>query len=129
MIFGPQRNVLHVARKFMEFFVEETCGYCTPCRVGNVLLYQGLCKILDGKGEMADLEYLQDLGQTVKTASRCGLGQTSANPVLTTLKNFRPVYEGLVRTDTQGMQASFDIQAALQDAQKLAGRQSVHFAS
>ena len=86
MIFGPERNVLAVAEKFLDFFIEESCGYCTPCRVGNVLLKERLNKIIHGFGEPADLDYLQDLGTTVKTMSRCGLGQTSANPVLTTLK-------------------------------------------
>jgi [NiFe] hydrogenase diaphorase moiety large subunit len=73
----------------MEFFIEESCGYCTPCRVGNVLLKERSIAS-SRRGEPADLDYLRELGDTVKTTSRCGLGQTSPNPVLTTLKNFRP---------------------------------------
>ncbi|MBN2582404.1 MAG: NADH:ubiquinone oxidoreductase, partial [Planctomycetes bacterium] len=127
MVFGPKRNLLKVVRKFLEFFIEESCGYCTPCRVGNVLLLERLNKILAGKGEPSDLPYLEQLGQTVKTASRCGLGQTSPNPVLTTLKNFRSAYESLVKEAPDGLQPSFDISAALGDAEAIAGRESVHF--
>lgn len=127
MVFGPGRNILEVVEKNMEFFIEESCGYCTPCRVGNVLLKQRLAQIIAGRGEMADLDYLQQLGETVKMTSRCGLGQTSANPILTTLANFRSAYESLVTKDAGGMQPSFDIKAALTDAQAITGRESVHF--
>ena len=125
MVFGPKRNVLEAAHMFMDFFVEESCGYCTPCRVGNVLLKDRLEKILNGQGEPGDLDYLQELGQTVKVLSRCGLGQTSSNPVLTTLKNFRNVYEGLVKVNQDKFQSSFDIKAALTPARKIIGRESV----
>jgi [NiFe] hydrogenase diaphorase moiety large subunit len=126
MVFGPERNVLWVAEQFMDFFIEESCGYCTPCRVGNTLLRQKLVQILEGHGEPADIEYLNDLGNTVKTTSRCGLGQTSPNPVLTTIKNFRSAYNALLKERPDGMQASFDLRAAVRDAEKLAGRRSVH---
>ncbi len=126
MVFGPERDVLHVADRFMDFFIEESCGYCTPCRVGNVLLKERLGKIIAGRGEPSDLPYLEDLGQTIKVASRCGLGQTSANPILTTLKNFRSVYEGRVKEATDGRQPSFDLAAAVGDAEAIAGRKSVH---
>ncbi|PLX33328.1 MAG: NADH:ubiquinone oxidoreductase [Ignavibacteria bacterium] len=127
MIFGPKRDLLEVVEYFMEFFIEESCGYCTPCRVGNVLLKQRLQKIMEGKGEPSDLAYLEDLGNSVKSTSRCGLGQTSANPILSTLKNFRPLYEALVKED-QPFQPTFDIQKALGVAKGIAGRSSMHFA-
>ncbi len=126
MVLGPERNVLAAADKFMEFFVEESCGYCTPCRVGNVLLKERLERIIAGKGEPADLEYLQELGQTVKIMSRCGLGQTSANPVLTTLKNFRATYNALVKKRTDGLQPAFDLLAAVGEAEAIVGRKSEH---
>jgi [NiFe] hydrogenase diaphorase moiety large subunit len=125
MIFGSDRDLLKVAAKFMEFFVEESCGYCTPCRVGNVLLKERLDRILAGFGETGDLQYLQDLGETVKAASRCGLGQTSANPILTTLKNFRGHYEARVKKDTNGTQPMFDLHAAVSQAEVISGRFSV----
>jgi len=127
VVLGPGRDVLQAVSHFMEFFIEESCGYCTPCRVGNVLLKQRLDRILAGKGEPGDLAYLEALGRTVKTASRCGLGQTSPNPILTTLKNFRSLYESRVQEATEGRQRSFDIHAALRDAESIAGRESVHF--
>lgn len=125
MVFGANRNILHVVKKFMEFFVEESCGYCTPCRVGNVLLLEKVEAILAGQGEPADLAYLQNLAETIKATSRCGLGQTSPNPVLSTLKNFRPAYEALLRKDANGSCPTFDIHKAVSDASRISGRKSV----
>jgi [NiFe] hydrogenase diaphorase moiety large subunit len=127
MVFGPHRNLLEVAQAFMEFFVEESCGYCTPCRVGNVLLKERLDRIVAGKGEPGDLAYLRDLAETVKTASRCGLGQTSPNPVLSTLKNFPDRYQALVAERTDGSRPSFDVHAALAESRAITGRESVSF--
>jgi len=126
MVFGPDRNILEVAAAFLDFFVEESCGYCTPCRVGNVLLKERLDRIIAGKGEPSDLDYLQDLGETVKTMSRCGLGQTSPNPVLTTLKNFRSCYEAMVKQRDDGLISAFDLEAEVSQAQAVTGRASVH---
>jgi len=127
MVFGPNRTILTKVRDYLEFFVEESCGYCTPCRVGNSLLLERINRIIDGKGEPADLDYLQELGETVKTASRCGLGQTSPHPVLSTLKNFRGEYEALVKPVEDGLQPAFDVKATLTDAEAIAGRASVVF--
>ncbi len=126
MIFGPGRNLLQVVQKFMEFFVEESCGYCTPCRVGNRLIKERLDRIIAGKGEKTDLAYLEQLVEMVKAASRCGLGQTSPNPVLSTLKNFRQCYEALLLKETGGMQPAFDLKEAVKDAENIAARASVH---
>jgi [NiFe] hydrogenase diaphorase moiety large subunit len=127
MVFGPDRDLVDVAHQFLEFFVEETCGYCTPCRAGNVLLKQAVEKILAGHGVPADLEALQELSETIKTMSRCGLGQTSANPVLTGLKNFRSAWESRCKADGTGFQPTFDIRKALGVAEGLVGRKSVLF--
>ena len=124
MIFGPKRNVLKVAARFLDFFVEEGCGYCTPCRVGMQLMQRKLEEILAGRGETGDLEYLESLGATIKTASRCGLGQTAPNPVLSTLKNFRPEYEALLQDPVDGQRRAFDAKAALAEAEAIAGRES-----
>jgi [NiFe] hydrogenase diaphorase moiety large subunit len=118
--------MLEVASQFMEFFVEESCGYCTPCRVGNVLIKQRLERIRQGLGLKEDLDYLEELCLTVKKMSRCGLGQTSPNPVQSTLANFRQLYEAkLYQKPTQGMQPSFDLHAALADAVSAQGRKPV----
>jgi [NiFe] hydrogenase diaphorase moiety large subunit len=111
---------------FNEFFAEESCGYCTPCRVGNVLIKERLEKIMAGKGQTTDLAYLEDICKTMKIASRCGLGQTAGNPVTTTLANFRSVYESKVKDVTDGMMPGFDLAEAVSDASKIAGRPSVH---
>ena len=126
IVLGKGRDLLKVAAEFMEFFVEESCGYCTPCRVGNVLIKERLDKILAGLGEPRDMAYLEQLGQTVKTASRCGLGQTSANPVLSTLKNFPELYQTLVKCQTEGFQRSFDLAAAVSQAEAITGRKMIH---
>lgn len=127
MVFGPERNLLEVVEYFMDFFIEESCGYCTPCRVGNVLLKQRLVDIIHGQGEPSDLTYLEELGASVKATSRCGLGQTSPNPILSSLKNFRPLYQALVK-EGQQFQPTFNIQNALSTAKDIAGRPSMHFA-
>jgi [NiFe] hydrogenase diaphorase moiety large subunit len=124
MVFGPHRDLLKVTHSFMEFFVEESCGYCTPCRVGNVLLTQGLHKILQGNGQPADLDYLKNLGETVKATSRCGLGQTSPNPVLSTLEKFPEEYEKRVQTTEKGQDPGFDLAEAVAEAAQITGRDS-----
>ncbi len=125
MTFGPGRDVLKTAHCFLDFFIHESCGYCTPCRVGNVLLRERLERVMRGRGEPADLDYLQELGGTIKATSRCGLGQTSPNPVLSSLASFRPLYEALVRPDRDGLKRSFDLEAAVREAEGIVGRASV----
>ncbi len=132
IVFNKERNVVDIARQFMDFFVEESCGYCTPCRVGNVLLRNKLVEILCGHGAPEDLPYLEELGRTTKLASRCGLGQTSPNPVLSTLENFRPAYDALLKKGRghkgeEPFLAAFDIHAALAEGSRLAERASVVF--
>ena len=127
MIFNKTRNLLEVVDYYMEFFVEESCGYCTPCRAGNVILKEILEKIMAGKGEPSDITNLESLGKTVKAASRCGLGQTSPSPILSSIQNFRPLYEALVKTDESGMNPSFDISKALKASENIAERKSVIF--
>jgi len=126
MVFDSSRNVLEIASKFLEFFVQESCGYCTPCRVGNVLLKERLERILAGRGRPDDLDYLRQLAGTVKSASRCGLGQTSPNPVLSTLKNFPQAYQALLDRPRGTLLPSFNVKAALGEAESLAGRGTVY---
>lgn len=85
--------MVDVAKYFLNFTQEESCGKCVPCRVGTRQMKEILTKITEGKGTMKDLEVLETLAHTVKNASLCGLGQTAPNPVLTTLKYFRHEYE------------------------------------
>lgn len=81
------------ARYFMNFVQEESCGKCTPCRLGTKAMLDTLTRVTEGRGEEGDIEYLEELANAVKTSSLCGLGQTAPNPVLTTLRYFREEYE------------------------------------
>ncbi|MBR5018464.1 MAG: NADH-quinone oxidoreductase subunit NuoF [Bacteroidales bacterium] len=89
--------MVSVAKFYLEFTVGESCGKCTPCRIGNKRMLEILTRITEGKGEMADLDKLQDLATVIKDSALCGLGQTSPNPVLSTLANFRDEYVEHVR--------------------------------
>lgn len=81
-----------IAKFYLEFTVEESCGKCTPCRVGNKRLYEILEKITKGNGTMEDLDTLRNLGRVIKDTALCGLGQTSPNPVISTIENFYDEY-------------------------------------
>jgi len=89
--------MVDVARYFLNFTQEESCGKCVPCRVGTRQLKNMLTRISEGKGEEEDIEKLQNLAETVKSGSLCGLGQTAPNPVLTTLRYFRDEYEAHIK--------------------------------
>lgn len=84
--------MVDIAKFFLEFTVDESCGKCTPCRVGTKRLLELLNKITDGTGTMEDLEKIDELAQFIKANSLCGLGQTAPNPVLSTLRYFRDEY-------------------------------------
>ena len=84
--------MVSVARYYLDFTVEESCGKCSPCRIGNKRLYELLDKITLGKGTPDDLDRLRNLSNVIKDTSLCGLGQTSPNPVLSTLENFGDEY-------------------------------------
>ncbi len=84
--------MVSMAKFYLEFTVEESCGKCSPCRIGNKRLHELLTKITDGKGTMEDLDLLRNLSEVIKDTSLCGLGQTSPNPVLSTMSNFWDEY-------------------------------------
>jgi len=89
--------MVDVARFFLGFTAEESCGKCTPCRIGTSVLLQKLEDICNGKGQEGDIELLEDLCRDIIGSSLCGLGQTAPNPVLTTIKYFRDEYEAHIR--------------------------------
>lgn len=84
--------MVDIARYFINFCAEESCGKCTPCRVGTFQMLEILTRICEGKGEEGDIELLERIGNTIKATALCGLGQTAPNPALTTLKNFKSEY-------------------------------------
>jgi [NiFe] hydrogenase diaphorase moiety large subunit len=122
IVLGPDRDIFEVVENFMEFFVEESCGWCVPCRAGNVLLKKKFEKVVRGKGTAEDLRDLEAWGKLVKSASRCGLGQTSPNPILTTMKNFPELYAARIQ-EGQDFVPEFDLTAAIQDGCAAANRQ------
>jgi bidirectional [NiFe] hydrogenase diaphorase subunit len=96
IVMDQTTNMVDVARFFMEFCMDESCGKCIPCRVGTVQLYGLLTKIGKGEGSLADLDLLEELSDMVKNTSLCGLGQSAPNPVFSTLRYFRDEYLQLV---------------------------------
>jgi [NiFe] hydrogenase diaphorase moiety large subunit len=121
IVFGPARDLFEVVRNFLEFFVEESCGWCTPCRAGNAILLRKFAKISGGKASLRDLEEIESWGKMIKAMSRCGLGQTSPNPILTTLKNFPELYAARVRKDADFV-PEFDLAASMAAGCEAAGR-------
>jgi [NiFe] hydrogenase diaphorase moiety large subunit len=124
VIFSGDRNILEIVEYYMSFFVHESCGYCTPCRVGNVFLQKAIAKFRKGLANPEDIDYLKDLSATIIETSRCGLGMTSPNPILTTLANFPLVYSALAKPSEDRVRATFDIQSAIDSARHLAKRRS-----
>ena len=97
IVMDEDNCMVDIAKFFLEFTVDESCGKCTPCRMGTVRLLELLNKITSGKGTMEDLDRLEELCEYIKTGSLCGLGQTAPNPVLSTLRYFRDEYVAHVR--------------------------------
>ena len=93
IVMDEDNCMVDIARFFLDFTVDESCGKCTPCRVGTRRMLDILNRICDGKGEDGDIERLEDLAQSIKASALCGLGQTAPNPVLSTIKQFRHEYE------------------------------------
>ena len=92
IVMDKDNCMIDVARFFLDFTVDESCGKCTPCREGTKRMLEILDKIIEGKGTLEDLDELEELAHTIKDSALCGLGQTAPNPVLSTLANFRDEY-------------------------------------
>lgn len=120
IVFNKQRNILDIVRNFTRFFAHESCGFCTPCRVGTSLLSKQLDKIMDGHGSAGDVVALDEICQLVKQYSHCGLGQTAANPVLSTLQRYPELYEQHLKEIS--FEPGFDLDASLDIARQLADR-------
>ena len=89
--------MVDIAKFYLDFTVEESCGKCTPCRIGNTRLYEILDRISKGLGKEGDLQELKDLGETIKATSLCGLGMSAPNPVLSTIERFRDEFEAHIK--------------------------------
>jgi bidirectional [NiFe] hydrogenase diaphorase subunit len=99
VVMDENTNMVELARFYMQFCMEESCGKCIPCRVGTVEMYQLLTKFAEHKATLRDLEQLEELCDLVKNTSLCGLGQTAPNPVLSTLRYFRNEYLELLQAE------------------------------
>ncbi len=97
IVMDEDNCMVDIAKFFLEFTVDESCGKCTPCRIGNKRLYEMLDKVTKGEGTMEDLDKMEELCHYIKENSLCGLGQTAPNPVLSTMKYFRDEYIAHVR--------------------------------
>jgi [NiFe] hydrogenase diaphorase moiety large subunit len=126
VVFGPDRDLLAIVSAYTEFFIEEGCGHCTPCRAGMPAMHDLLERIRDGRGEHADLDRMRELGAMIRRTSRCGLGQTAPNPILSSLEGLASEYEARTHEGEAGMRRSFDLDSALQPARAVPGRAPSH---
>jgi len=120
MVFGRERDMFEVARNFTHFFAHESCGFCTPCRVGTSLLANHMDKLAAGKGSAYDLRQMQRLMHIMLTMSHCGLGHTAAKPVVETIEKFPEAYERRLRA--LDYEPAFDVDGALETARQITGR-------
>ncbi|MCF8378223.1 MAG: NAD(P)H-dependent oxidoreductase subunit E [Bacteroidales bacterium] len=121
IVIGKERNILDVVLNFTEFFIEESCGSCAPCRYLTVILRNKLQKIISGKGVAKDIDDLVKWGKQMKNANRCGLGQSAANPILTSIENFRAEYEAKIEKG-KDFDTNFNLDAAIQESSRAVGR-------
>lgn len=121
IIFNNYRDMLKdVVMNFMDFFIEESCGSCSTCRSMPAVLKNKLEKILDGKGIKQDIDEMKEWCRILK-ASRCGLGQTAANPILSSIKNFRHLYENKIQQD-KDFDSGFDLNESIKEACEITNR-------
>ncbi len=122
-VFDASRDMFEVARNYAHFFAHESCGFCTPCRVGTTLLRNVMDKLHGNKGSQHDLDRIHRLNRLLQASSHCGLGHTACNPLLDTLKRFRPAYER--RLQSLDFEPAFDLDGALARARAITGRDDV----
>ncbi len=121
MIFNKSRDLLeNVVLNFTDFFIDESCGSCSTCRIMPVILRDKLIKILNARGVKQDIKDMQEWGKVLKS-SRCGLGQTAANPVLTSINNFRYLYDQKIQIG-KSFDTGFDLTTAIKDGAETVGR-------
>lgn len=120
MVFDRSRDMFEVARGFAHFFAHESCGFCTPCRVGTALVARRMDKLAQGHGSRHDVEVLFELDKLMHTATHCGLGGAACNPLRDTILKFRPAYER--RLESLHFEPGFDLDAELSIARRMTGR-------
>jgi [NiFe] hydrogenase diaphorase moiety large subunit len=120
MVFSRQRDLFEVARNFAHFFAHESCGFCTPCRVGTTLVANLMDKIAAGHGTQYEMNELSRMAGVIKGAAHCGLGTASCNAIVDTVQKFRPAYEQ--RLQPVDFEPAFDLDAALAKTRAITGR-------
>ncbi|PCH98080.1 MAG: NADP oxidoreductase [Gammaproteobacteria bacterium] len=125
MIFDHSRNILNIVNDYAEFFVEESCGICVPCRAGGVELKNKMQRIIDGRATQQDIDEIKQWSKLLKGTSRCGLGTAMPNPILATLKKFPDIYHERITVQKGPLLASFDMKKAM-SAHELAYKNLVH---
>ncbi|WP_456376014.1 NAD(P)H-dependent oxidoreductase subunit E [Lutibacter sp.] len=114
MVFNSQRNIVQMIDNVTDFFVQESCGICVPCRVGNFLLKRKLDKVLNGKGNTKDIKEVREWCKVIETNSRCGLGIMSTSALIDTLDKYPEVFEKLINNNN-GNNTSFSLEKATQE--------------
>ena len=97
IVLDDRDSMVNMAKFYLEFTMDESCGRCTPCRIGTKRMYELLVKISKGEGSLDDIDALTQLAYMVKNSSLCGLGQTAPNPVISTMKYFWDEYLSLLK--------------------------------
>lgn len=120
MIFDKTRDMFEVARNFAHFFAHESCGFCTPCRVGTSVVARLMDKLAADHGSPVDIEEMFKMHTLMQSASHCGLGHSACNPLFATLQKFRPAYDR--RLVSQEFEPAFDLDQELTQARQVSGR-------
>lgn len=120
MIFDERRDMFETARSFAHFFAHESCGFCTPCRVGTELVVRRMDKLSKGLGSLFDEAELHELESLLHGTTHCGLGATATNPLRDTMARFRPAYERRLQSPT--FTPGFDLDAELEPGRRVTGR-------
>jgi len=120
MVFNRSRDMFEVARNYAAFFAEESCGFCTPCRVGTALVVKSMDKLASGRGSRHDVDLLSGIDTLMHGNTHCGLGGSACNALHDTIVKFRPAYER--RLKSLHFEPAFDLDAELEDARRATGR-------
>jgi [NiFe] hydrogenase diaphorase moiety large subunit len=120
MVFDRSRDMFEVARRFAHFFAHESCGFCTPCRVGTALVVKRMDKLAAGQGSRYDIDVLFELDRLMHTATHCGLGASACNSLRDTILKFRPAYEQHLKW--LHFEPGFDLDAELSIARRMTAR-------
>ncbi|WP_299547821.1 NAD(P)H-dependent oxidoreductase subunit E [Seonamhaeicola sp.] len=115
MVFNRTRDILQILRNYMEFFKEESCGVCTPCRAGNFILTEKVKKMQRGLGSLEDVDEIKQWGNIIKLSSRCGLGKSSPNSLIYAIDKFKDYFNVKIAPTNEFQNVEFDMEEAVQE--------------